>query len=55
MNKYTDKSKPSFDGDKTRFAVETRSASESLDRDSVANERGCGPEPIGLRSDFEME
>lgn len=32
--------------------VDTRPAGDALDRDSIVNELGCGPEPIGLRSDF---
>ncbi len=29
--------------------VETRNRHASLNEDSIVNEQGCGPEPIGLR------
>jgi hypothetical protein len=36
----------------TQGPAET-STHHALDRGSIVNEPGCGPEPIGLRSDFD--
>lgn len=55
MDSYADTNNDGHNGGETWTVAETRSTHDSLDKDSVVNELGSGPEPVGLRIDFEKE